>query len=59
MLQDVKRQLRRNLDITRENEKISSEYHHSLIRLFVTVEEAGDLLRMLEDESVDQARLAI
>jgi hypothetical protein len=58
MLQDVKIELGRNLAVTEENEKISAEYKLSLIRLFLTVEEAKDLLRMIEEYNVDQAKLA-
>ena len=48
MLEYVKSELQRNIFTLEQNIKISKEYQNNLIRLFITVEEAKDLLEAIE-----------
>ena len=48
MLEYVKSKLQRNIITLEQNTKISKEYKHNFIRLFITVEEAKDLLKAIE-----------
>lgn len=44
----VESELRRNIEALEEHERISSEYRHHVIRIFLTVPEAREMLRIIE-----------
>ena len=48
MLEYVRSELQRNIVTLEQNIKISKEYQNNFIRLFITVEEAKDLLEAIE-----------
>lgn len=56
MLDFVKSELRRNIATLEENAKISNEYYNNFIRLFLTIEEARDLLKAIEHYNVERSR---
>jgi hypothetical protein len=58
MLDYVKAELRRAIALTEENERISSEYKNTLIRLFVSVAEARVMLEILEEHELGQSQTA-
>jgi hypothetical protein len=58
MLDYVKAELRRAIALTQENERISSEYKNTLIRLFVSVAEARVMLEILEEHELGQSQTA-
>ena len=58
MLEYLKAELRRNIMTLEHNSKISREYQNNFIRLFLTVEEAKDLLKAIEHYYVGRSRLA-
>lgn len=45
----VESELRRNIATLEEHERISPEYRHKVIRLFLTLPEAREMLRILEE----------
>jgi len=44
----VESELRRNIEALEEHERISSEYRHNVIKIFLTVPEAREMLRIIE-----------
>jgi hypothetical protein len=48
MFDYVRSELQRNIVTIEEHQRISSEYRHNVIRLFLTVPEAREVLRMIE-----------
>ena len=58
MVEYVKSELQRNIVTLEQNIKISSEYKNNFIRLFVTVEEAKDLLKAIELYYLSRSTLA-
>ena len=58
MLEYVKAELQRNIIILEQNIKISNEYKNNFIRLFVTVQEAKDLLEAIELYHLSRSTLA-
>jgi hypothetical protein len=44
----VESELRRNIEAIEEHERISPEYRHNVIRVFLTVPEAREMLRIIE-----------
>ena len=58
MLEYVKAELQRNIITLEQNIKISNEYKNNFIRLFVTVEEAKDLLEAIELYHLSRSKLA-
>jgi hypothetical protein len=44
----VESELRRKIEALAEHERISPEYRHNVIRLFLTVPEAKEMLRIIE-----------
>ena len=58
MLEYVKLELQRNIVTLEQNIKISQEYKNNFIRLFITVEEAKDLLEAIELYYLNRSTLA-
>ena len=58
MLEYVKSELQRNIVTLEQNVKISKEYKNNFIRLFITVEEAKDLLKAIELYYLSHSTLA-
>ena len=58
MLEYVESELRRNIVTLEQNIKISKEYENNFIRLFITVEEAKDLLKAIELYYLSRSTLA-
>jgi hypothetical protein len=44
----VESELRRNIETLEEHERISPEYRRNVIRIFLTVPEAREMLRIIE-----------
>jgi hypothetical protein len=44
----VESELRRNIETLEEHGRISPEYRHNVIRIFLTVPEAREMLRIIE-----------
>ena len=55
MLDYVKAELRRNIATTERNVKVSGEYKNNFIRIFLTLEEARDLLSLIEKHKLREA----
>ena len=58
MVEYVKAKLQRNIFTLEQNIKISKEYKNNFIRLFITVEEAKDLLEAIEFYYLNRSTLA-
>ena len=61
MLSHFESELQRIVAVTKENEKISSEYSHKLFRIFLTATEAREILKIIKnhkDYEVVQSRIA-
>ena len=54
----VKSELQRNINTLEQNAKISREYKNNFIKLFITVEEAKDLLKAIEQYYLSRSTLA-
>ena len=50
MLDYVKTELRRNIATIERNVKVSGEYKNNFIRIFLTLDEARDLLGLIEKQ---------
>ncbi|MFP3869725.1 MAG: hypothetical protein ACLFVT_02435 [Syntrophobacteria bacterium] len=57
MLEHITSELRSSIAETEENEKISSEYRNSCIRLFLSVAEAGEILEIIEGDTVGRCKV--
>lgn len=55
MLEYVKTELRRNITTIERNTRVSGEYKHSFMRIFLTLEEARELLDLIERYSLRAA----
>ena len=57
----VESELQRIISVTKENEKISSEYAHKFFSVYLTAAEAKEILKIIEnhkDHSVDHSRIS-
>ena len=54
----VKSELQRNINTLEQDAKISREYKNNFIKLFITVEEAKDLLKAIEQYYLSRSTLA-
>ena len=52
MLDYVKTELRRNITTIERNAKVSGEYRNNFIRIFLTLDEATELLDLIEKYSL-------
>lgn len=57
MLGIVKRELKRHLAVLEENARISTEYKHKVIRVFLTVPEAREIIAMIKENDLEQSPL--
>ena len=57
MLGIVKSELRRHLAALEENARISPEYKHKVIRVFLTVPEAREIIAMIKEDELEQSPL--
>jgi hypothetical protein len=57
MLGIVKSELKRHLAALEENTRISPEYSHKVIRVFLTVPEAREIIAMIKEDELEQSPL--
>ena len=57
MLGIVKSELQRHLAALEENARISAEYKHKVIRVFLTVPEAREIIAMIKEDELEQSPL--
>jgi len=57
MLGIVKSELKKHLAVLEENARISTEYKYKVIRVFLTVPEAQEIIAMIKEDEIEQSPL--